>query len=200
MSRTNVFVHPQAIVESTALGAGTRVWAFAHVCKGARLGANCNVGEGCYIEGDSRIGDRVTIKNGALIWEGVVIAADVFVGPGVVFTNDLRPRSPRFAAVIERYASKGWLARTQVGRGVSIGANATVSCGISIGEFAMIGAGAVVTANVPAYALAFGNPARVRGYVCTCGAKLRPFRSGSARCVACSRRYRRTSKGVIAGE
>ena len=197
---SKVFVHPLAIVESTAMGVGTRIWAFAHVSKGATLGANCNVGEGCYIEGGSRIGDRVTIKNGAMIWEGVTIADDVFVGPGVVFTNDLRPRSPRFAAVVERYASKGWLGHTQVGRGASIGANATVSCGVSIGEFAMVGAGAIVTADVPAYALAFGNPARVRGYVCMCGSKLPSFRNGSTRCAACSLRYRKTAKGVVTGE
>ena len=211
MSDPGVFIHPQAIVESAAIGAGTRIWAFAHVCKEATLGANCNVGEGCYIEGGSRVGDRVTIKNGAMIWEGVTIADDVFVGPGVMFTNDPRPRSPRFGPVAERYASKQWLGRTTVGRGASIGANATVSSGIEIGDFAMIGAGAMVTTDVPSYALVFGNPARVRGYVCMCGAKLPSFRrsegrasarpnAGSARCRVCGRRYRRTGKGVRAVE
>ena len=211
MSDPGVFIHPQAIVESAAIGTGTRIWAFGHVCKGAMLGANCNVGEGCYIEGGSRIGDRVTIKNGAMIWEGVTIGDDVFVGPGVVFTNDLRPRSPRFGRVADRYASKQWLGRTTVGRGASFGANATVSSGISIGDFAMIGAGAMVTTDVPCYALVFGNPAHVRGYVCMCGAKLPSFRgrsarsegrasarpqAGSARCAACGLRYRKTGKGV----
>ncbi|MGA2603723.1 MAG: acyltransferase [Verrucomicrobiia bacterium] len=200
MSESNVFIHPQAIVDSAAIGTGTRIWAFAHVCKGATLGANCNVGEGCFIEGGSRIGDRVTVKNGTMIWEGVTIADDVFVGPGVVFTNDLRPRSPRFGPVAERYASKRWLSHTTVGRGVSFGANATVRSGISIGDFAMIGAGAMVTTDVPAYALVFGNPARVRGYVCMCGAKLPSFRKGSARCGACGLRYRKTGKGVLVVE
>lgn len=200
MSDSSVFVHPQAIVESAAIGAGTRIWAFAHVCQGAALGADCNVGEGCYIEGGSRIGDRVTIKNGAMIWKGVTIADDVFVGPGAVFTNDLRPRSPRFGPVRDKYASTRWLGRTKVARGASIGANATISCGISIGEFAMVGAGAVVTADVPAHALVFGNPARVRGHVCVCGEKLPLFRKGVARCAACNLRYRKTARGVQAVE
>jgi len=200
MSESGVFIHPQAIVESAAIGTGTRIWAFAHVCKEATLGADCNVGEGCYIEGGSRIGDRVTVKNGAMIWEGVAIGDDVFVGPGVVFTNDLRPRSPRFEPVRDRYASKRWLGHTRVGRGASIGANATVSCGVSIGDFAMIGAGAMVTADVPAYALAFGNPAHVRGYVCVCGEKLPSFRKCSTRCAACGLRYRKTARGVLAVE
>jgi UDP-2-acetamido-3-amino-2,3-dideoxy-glucuronate N-acetyltransferase len=199
MSDAGVFIHPQAVVESTAIGNGTRFWALAHICKGAALGADCNVGEGCYIEAGSRIGDRVTVKNGAMIWEGVTIGDDAFIGPGVVFTNDARPRSPRFGVVREKYASAEWLAPTTVGRGASIGANSTITCGLSIGDFAMIGAGAVVTTDIPAYVLAFGNPARAQGYVCACGEKLPPFRKGVARCAACSLRYRKSGKGVIAG-
>lgn len=198
MSDSGVFIHPQAIVEATAIGTGTRIWALAHVCKGAALGADCNIGEGCYIEAGSRIGDRVTVKNGAMIWEGVTIGNDVFVGPGVVFTNDLRPRSPRSDAVRDKYLSSGWRASTSVGRGASIGANCTISCGLSIGEFAMIGAGAVVTTDIPAYVLAFGNPARVRGYVCSCGEKLPSFRGGISRCATCSLQYRKAGNGVIA--
>ena len=178
MNDSQVFVHPQAVVESDAIGTGTRIWALTHVGKGAALGADCNIGEGCYIEAGSRIGDRVTVKNGAMIWEGVTIGDDVFVGPGVVFTNDARPRSPRFSGVQDKYRSTGWLASTTVGRGASIGANCTISCGLSIGEFAMIGAGAVVTTDIPAHVLAFGNPARARGYVCVCGEKLPAFRKG----------------------
>jgi acetyltransferase-like isoleucine patch superfamily enzyme len=196
MSNPAVFIHPQAIVDSAAIGAGTRVWAFAHVCKGATIGADCNIGEASYIEGGSRIGERVTVKNGAMIWEGVHIADDVFIGPGVVFTNDLRPRSPRFERVRQKYADKGWLSPTRVGRCAAIGANATITCGISIGEFAMIGAGAMVTADVPPHALAFGNPARVRGYVCECGERL-SFRNNAATCAVCALRFRQTSKGVV---
>ena len=198
MNESRVFVHPQAVVESDAIGKGTRIWALTHVGKGAALGADCNIGEGCYIEAGSRIGDRVTVKNGAMIWEGVTIADDVFVGPGVVFTNDARPRSPRFSAVREKYRSTQWLAPTTVGRGASIGANSTISCGLSIGEFAMIGAGAVVTTDIRAHVLAFGNPARARGYVCVCGEKLPPFRKGVSRCATCRLRYRKAGKEVNA--
>jgi UDP-2-acetamido-3-amino-2,3-dideoxy-glucuronate N-acetyltransferase len=198
MSDSGVFIHPQAIVDSTAIGTGTRIWAFAHVCQGAALGSHCTIGEGCYLEGGSTIGDRVTVKNGALIWEGVTIGDDVFVGPGVVFTNDLRPRSPRFDLVREKYISAAWLAPTTVGRGVTIGANCTISCGLSIGDFAMIGAGAVVTADIPPHVLAFGNPARAQGYVCACAEKLPSFRKGLTRCAACGLRYRRSRQGVSA--
>jgi len=200
MSDSGVFIHPQAIVESAAIGSGTRIWALAHVCKGAALGADCNVGEGCYIEAGSRIGDRVTVKNGAMIWDGVTIGDDAFVGPGVVFTNDVRPRSPRLGAVRDKYAATGWRAPTTVGRGASLGANCTISCGLSIGDFAMIGAGAVVTADIPAYVLAFGNPARGHGYVCVCGEKLPSFQKGVTRCSSCSLRYRKSGKAVVAGE
>jgi acetyltransferase-like isoleucine patch superfamily enzyme len=148
MNRTiqpSFFQHPSALVESTAVGAGTRIWAFAHVLKGARIGGHCNVGDHCFVEGGARIGDNVTIKNGVAIWDGVVVRDNVFVGPFAVFTNDLAPRSPRFPAAAQRYASKGWLSRTVVEEGASIGANATILCGLRIGRFAMIGAGTVVT-------------------------------------------------------
>ena len=200
MSESGVFIHPQAIVESAAIGRGTRIWALTHVCKGAALGADCNVGEGCYIEGGSRIGDRVTVKNGAMIWEGVTIGDDAFVGPGVVFTNDARPRSRRFDGARHKYMSAAWLAPTTVGRGASIGANCTISCGLSIGDFAMIGAGAVVTADIPAHVLAFGNPARAHGYVCVCGERLPSFRKGVARCAACGVRHRKSGARVTTVE
>ena len=195
MSETSVFVHPQAIVDATEVGNGTRVWAFVHVCKGAVIGSNCNIGDGCYIESGSRIGNNVTVKNGAMIWEGVQIDDDAFIGPGVVFTNDFRPRSPRLPLVRARYETKGWLGETHVGRGASIGANATINCGIRIGEFSMIGAGSIVTTNVPAHALVFGNPARLRGYVCACGGRLQ-LRKTSASCSSCGRKYRRTGRRV----
>jgi acetyltransferase-like isoleucine patch superfamily enzyme len=196
MSKSGVFVHPQAIVESGTVGAGTRVWAFAHVCKAAIVGTNCNIGEACYIEGGSRIGNNVTVKNGAMIWEGVQIADDAFIGPGVVFTNDLRPRSPRFEVVRHKYAGKGWLSPTKVGRCAAIGANAAVTCGITIGEFAMIGAGSMVTGDVPPHALAFGNPARVRGHVCVCGERL-AFRKNAATCGNCGVKFRKSGKEVL---
>lgn len=177
------------------VGAGTRVWAFAHVCSGAVVGENCNVGEHCYIEGGSRVGDNCTIKNGVMIWNGVNLADGVFVGPGVVFTNDSHPRSPRLFLVRSKYFTNDWIQPTYVGQGASIGANATIGSGIDIGEFAMIGGGAVVTADVPAFSLVYGNPARIRGSVCACGKKI-VLRKSVAQCRDCGRRFQKTSAGV----
>lgn len=160
-----VFVHPRALCESDSVGAGTRVWAFAHVLPGAVVGRACNIGEGAFIEDGAVVGDRVTVKNGVLIWDGVTIEDDVFLGPGTVFTNDLRPR-----AEIRR-GSVGFVP-TLVRRGASLGANVTVVCGVTIGSYAMVAAGSVVTRDVPDHALVAGNPARQRGWVCTCGERL----------------------------
>ena len=149
-------IHPQAICETTQVGEGTRVWAFAHVLKGAVIGAECNVCDGVFIENDVVVGDRVTIKCGVQLWDGVRLESDVFVGPNATFTNDPMPRS-------KQYPNKD--AQTIVRRGASIGANATILPGLTIGERAMVGAGAVVTHSVPAGAIVVGNPARIRGYV-----------------------------------
>jgi acetyltransferase-like isoleucine patch superfamily enzyme len=177
-------------VESACIGGGTRIWAFAHVMQGASIGRNCNIGDHVFIESGVSIGDRVTIKNSALLWDGVTIHNDAFVGPQVAFTNDLRPRSPRFPPVATRYANrKRWLVRTVVGRGASIGCNATIIAGVKIGAFAMIGAGAVVTRDVPPHTLVLGVPARVCGYVCQCGQKLAAD-EGSSRCRMCGKTYR----------
>src|SRR3954463_180374 len=133
------FVHPQGICESTRIGAGTRIWAFAHVLPGAVVGKDCNLCDHTFIENDVVIGDRVTIKCGVQVWDGVRLEDDVMVGPNATFTNDLFPRS--------KHSFK--LQPTIVRRGASIGANATILCGITIGEGAMVGAGTVVTADVP---------------------------------------------------
>ncbi len=177
---SHFFKHPSAIVASDQIGPGTRIWAFSHVLKGARLGRDCNVGEHCYIENHVSIGDEVVIKNGVAVWEGVELGNRVLVGPNAVFTNDLIPRSKLF---------KGYV-RTLVREGASIGANATIVCGIEIGRYALIGAGAVVTRNVPDFAIVFGNPARLRGYVCTCGEKLTLNADDSAVC-RCGATYKR---------
>ena len=187
--KPSFFRHPSALVESTTVGAGTRIWAFAHVLKGAHIGQHCNIGDHCFVEGGARIGNNVTVKNGVAIWEGVVVADNVFVGPFSVFTNDLAPRSPRFPGTARRYASKTWLRRTVVEEGASIGANATILCGLRIGSFAMIAAGAVVTRDVPAHALMVGVPARQTGWVCQCGARLAVDGSGMASCLTCRLRY-----------
>jgi UDP-2-acetamido-3-amino-2,3-dideoxy-glucuronate N-acetyltransferase len=182
------FVHPNALVETTRIGEGTRVWAFAHVMKGASIGRDCNVGDHAFIEAGARVGHGVTIKNGVTIWEGVTVGDDAFLGPCVVFTNDLRPRSPRARSTGARYRTKDWLVRTTVGKGASLGANATVVCGVRIGEYAMVGAGTVVTADVPAYTLWLGVPGRPAGYVCACGKSL-TFVDGAARCRPCRMDY-----------
>ena len=184
------FAHAAALVDGAKIGAGTRVWAFAHVLTGARIGRNCNLGDHCFVEGGARIGNGVTIKNGVQVWEGVDIRDGVFVGPSVVFTNDRVPRSPRSAASAARYRTKGWLERTVIEEGASLGANATILCGIRIGKCAMVAAGAVVTRSVPAHGLVAGLPARLVGWVCVCGARVRPDAKDVARCRECGVRLR----------
>lgn len=150
------FVHPNAICESTNVGDGTRIWAFAHVLPGAVIGADCNVCDGVFIENDVVIGDRVTIKCGVQLWDGVRIESDVFIGPNATFSNDPFPRSRVRPAAFSR---------TMVHRGASIGANATILPGLNIGSGSMVGAGSVVTRSVPANAIVMGNPAGIVGYV-----------------------------------
>ena len=155
------FKHEQALVESFNVGRGTRVWAFAHILPGARVGADCNICDHVFIENDVVIGDRVTVKCGVQIWDGTEIGDDVFIGPNATFTNDSYPRSQQW---LDAYP------RTVVQQGASIGANATLLPGITIGQHSMVGAGAVVTRSVPPYAIVAGNPARIIRYADTTGA------------------------------
>lgn len=180
------WIHPRAFVESRRVGAGTRVWAFTHVMAGARIGRDCNIGEQCYIERGAVIGDRVTIKNHVAIWDGLVIEDDVFIGPAATLTNDRRPRSrcPDYQLVT-----------TRIGRGATVGANATIVGGITIGQYAFVGAGAVVTKAVCDHELVFGNPARRHGWVCRCAHPL-TFLRGHAVCLACHLRYHRQRRAV----
>jgi acetyltransferase-like isoleucine patch superfamily enzyme len=150
------FVHPNALCESDDIGAGTRVWAFAHVLPGARIGRDCNICDGVFIEGDVVVGDRTTIKCGVQLWDGVRLGNDVFVGPNATFTNDPFPRSRKYPDSFPV---------TVIEDGASIGANATLLPGLRIGRGAMVGAGAVITRSVPANAIVVGNPARIVGYV-----------------------------------
>ena len=168
------FVHPKGWVESCNIGAGTRVWAFAHVMEGATVGNNCNIGECVFVEGGARIGNHVTLKNGVQVWDGVVCEDNVFVGPNATFTNDLRPR-------VNHPVPSELFATTHVKKGASIGANATIVAGTTIGENALVGAGCVVIRNVPAHALVVGNPARQIGWVCECGGSL----GDSLQCSEC---------------
>jgi UDP-2-acetamido-3-amino-2,3-dideoxy-glucuronate N-acetyltransferase len=156
--------------------------------KGAVVGRDCNIGDHAFIESGARIGDRVTIKNQAMVWDGVEIGDDVFVGPGVSFTNDVFPRSARMLlpTVIARYHGQArWLARTRVEHGASLGARSVILPDLTIGAYAAVGAGAVVTRDVPSHALVVGTPAQLAGWVCRCGARLNEHQTAAWRCQQC---------------
>jgi len=159
-------IHPTAEVSPAAIiGVGTRIWNNAQVREEVRIGEHCIIAKDVYIDKGVRIGNRVKIQNGVSVYSGVTIEDDVFVGPNCVFTNDLYPRA----------FSKDWqVVPTIIKQGASLGANSTIVCGNMVGRYAMVGAGAVVTRDVPDFTLVLGNPARVRGYICTCGRILQP--------------------------
>lgn len=160
---SDFYSHPLALVDTQKIGKGTRIWAWTHVMKGVRIGADCNVGEHCFVEQGASLGDRVTVKNGVSIWKGIQVGDDVFLGPHCVFTNDLHPRS----------RNKEWtLSPVVLRNSCSIGANATLLGGVTVGHHALVAAGAVVTRDVPDHALVVGNPARLHGWVCTCARSL----------------------------
>lgn len=161
-----VYIHEKALVETDRIGDGTRIWAFAHVMADVVIGEECNIGDHAFIESGVRIGTGVTIKNNALIWKGIHLADYVFIGPNVVFTNDLCPRSARLPVKKEQGLKESdWLVETYIEEGASIGANATIVAGVTLGKYCMVGAGSVVTKDVEPYALVVGNPARVVGRV-----------------------------------
>ena len=180
------FAHPQALVESTEIGRNTRVWAFAHVMRGARVGADCNIGDHAFIETGAVLGNNVTVKNGVAIWDRVTIEDNVFLGPNCVLTNDLNPR-----AYIKKSGST--LVPTLIRENATIGANVTIVCGVTIGQYAFIGAGAVVIRSVPDFALIVGKPGRQIGWMCVCAKKL-PMPAGAPRdsavtCPHCHRSF-----------
>ncbi len=187
------FVHPRALVESTTIGPRTRVWAFAHVMKGARIGADCNIGDHAFVESDVVLGNNVTVKNGVAVWSGLEVEDNVFLGPNCVFTNDPNPRA---------YIKKGpdSLVSTRIRSNATVGANATLLCGITIGRYAFIGAGAVVIRSLPDYALVVGNPSRQIGWICQCAHRLpleaaAPIGTTTA-CPRCQRSYRCGPEGL----
>lgn len=182
----SAYVHPSSIVEDGAeLGEGTHVWHFCHIEGTARVGRGCSVGQNCYIGQNVRVGDGCKLQNNVSLYEGVTLGSGVFCGPSCVFTNDLTPRA-LYPKGHEHFVP------TMVEDGASIGANATVVCGHRVGRCAMIGAGAVVSADVPAHALMLGMPARQRGFVCTCGSRL----PESLECGGCHRRFIREGDGL----
>jgi UDP-2-acetamido-3-amino-2,3-dideoxy-glucuronate N-acetyltransferase len=177
------FAHETAVIdEGCLIGQGTKIWHFSHVMPGAEIGENCNIGQNVVISPGVKLGRQCKVQNNVSIYEGVTCDEDVFLGPSMVFTNVTNPRS----AVSRR----GEYALTHVGRGASIGANATIVCGHDIGEFAFIGAGAVVTKTVPAYALVVGNPARQMGWMSEYGEKLEFDAEGLATCPGSGEKYR----------
>jgi UDP-2-acetamido-3-amino-2,3-dideoxy-glucuronate N-acetyltransferase len=178
---SGAFVHETAIIDDGAvIGDGTRVWHFVHVSAGARVGRNCVLGQNVFVGSRVSLGDGVKVQNNVSIYEGVEIEDDAFLGPSCVFTNVLTPR-----AFVER---KHAFARTRVGRGASIGANATVLCGRELGAYCLVGAGSVVLHSVRAHEIVVGNPARHLGWACRCGERL-PTDAGERACAACAARY-----------
>jgi len=182
------FVHPTAVIdEPLEIGEGTKIWHFSHIMSGARIGKNCNIGQNVFIDSGAILGNNIKVQNSVSIYSGVILEDDVFCGPSMVFTNVFNPRS-----FISR---KKEFRKTLVGKGATIGANSTIVCGNMIGQYAFIGASAVVTKDVPDYALVYGNPGKVKGWVCQCAVEI-PFRSGRAKCQACGKKYRKNRTGV----
>jgi UDP-2-acetamido-3-amino-2,3-dideoxy-glucuronate N-acetyltransferase len=178
----DMFIHPTAVVDQGAvIGSGTKIWHFSHIMSGAVLGRQCNLGQNVFIASGVVIGNNVKIQNNVSLYTGVICEDDVFLGPSVVFTNVINPRS-----AVNR---KGAYKQTIVGRGVSIGANATIVCGHKIGQYAFIGAGAVVTGEIPDFALVVGNPGRVVGFMSRMGHKLGFSEKGQAVCPESGEQY-----------
>ncbi len=184
----NYFVHESSYVDDGCqIGEGTKIWHFSHIMKGSVIGPKCNIGQNVVISPGVVLGEGVKIQNNVSVYTGVICEDGVFLGPSCVFTNVINPRS-----FIER---KDEYRQTTVKKGASIGANATIVCGHDIGKYAFVGAGSVVTKNVPDYAMVYGTPARVRGYVCECGQKL-DFSGETATCCACNKKYIKNNEVV----
>lgn len=182
------FIHPTAMVDTGAeIGEGTKIWHFSHIMPGVKIGENCMIGQNVFIASGAVLGNNIKIQNNVSIYDGVLLEDDVFCGPSMVFTNVFNPRS-----FISR---KREFRKTWVKKGATIGANATVICGNTIGQYAFIGAGSVVTKDVPDYALVYGNPGRVKGWVCQCAEEI-TFRSKTTVCRVCGKKYKKEQTGV----
>lgn len=189
MDNKSYFVHESSYVDDNCeIGSGTKIWHFSHIMKNCKIGEKCNIGQNVVISPDVVLGNNVKIQNNVSVYTGVICEDDVFLGPSCVFTNVINPRS-----FIER---KTEYRKTIVKKGASIGANATIVCGHDIGRYAFVGAGSVVTKNIPDYALVVGNPARIIGYVCQCGNQLQ-FDNNKAVCKYCSKKYEKKDDIII---
>jgi UDP-2-acetamido-3-amino-2,3-dideoxy-glucuronate N-acetyltransferase len=193
LDNNSAFVHTQALVESSEIGPRTRVWAFAHVMAGARIGSDCNLGDHVFVESGVRVGNNVTVKNGVSLWAGITVENNVFIGPNCVFTNDPSPR-----AFIKKPEEA--LLSTCIREGATIGANATVLCGIIVGEYAFVGAGTTVLLPLPDFALVVGNPGRQIGWMCKCAHRL-PMAASAPKgttctCMHCGASYVCSSRGL----
>jgi UDP-2-acetamido-3-amino-2,3-dideoxy-glucuronate N-acetyltransferase len=189
VSDAPVFVHPSSVCEAADIGPGTRIWHFCHVMAGARIGAGCVLGQGCFVAATAQLGDRVRVQNHVSLFDGVVLEDEVFCGPGVVFTNVSRPRAG--------FSQRNAFATTRVCTGATLGANATLCPGITVGPFAFVAAGAVVTRDVPPFAEVAGVPGRQRGWVSRAGQRL-DFAGGTvAHCPRTKQRYELVHQGGV---
>jgi UDP-2-acetamido-3-amino-2,3-dideoxy-glucuronate N-acetyltransferase len=185
---SDYFVHESSYVdEGSEIGVGTKIWHFCHVMPRARIGERCNIGQNVLVSSDVTLGNNVKIQNNVSLYTGVVVEDDVFLGPSMVFTNVINPRS--------HVNRKDEYKKTLVRKGASVGANATIVCGVTLGRYCFVGAGSVVTRDVPDYALVYGSPARVRGWMCQCGEQLK-FENERAVCEACGDSFRKEDQTV----
>jgi len=190
---TDYFVHESSYIDEGAqIGKGVKIWHFCHIMGDTRIGADCNIGQNVFIASQVTLGSNVKVQNNVSIYTGVIIEDDAFLGPSMVFTNVVNPRS--------HVNRKDEYKRTLVKRGATIGANATIVCGVTLGRYCFIGAGAVVTRDIPDYALVYGNPGHVQGWMCQCGLRLAFEQTGhgeEARCAECGREYRKDGQVVV---
>jgi len=190
MKKRDFFVHKSSYVDKNAVvGKGSKIWHYSHIFKNARIGKNCRIGQNVVVHSTAILGNNVKVQNNVSVYDGVILEDDVFCGPSCVFTNVINAR-----AAISRNTAD-YFKKTLVKKGATIGANATIICGHTIGRFAFIGAGAVVTRDIPDYALVYGNPAGLKGWMCECGEKIR-FKKNSGSCSSCAKKYKITKNKV----